>query len=49
MIERGFSPGLSLGKYYKGMENYLLVCVTEKRTKEEIVRYAENLEAVLWS
>jgi glycine dehydrogenase subunit 1 len=49
MIERGFSPGLPLAKYYKDMENYLLICVTEKRTKEEIVRYAENLEAVLWS
>ncbi|MEA3560175.1 MAG: aminomethyl-transferring glycine dehydrogenase subunit GcvPA [Candidatus Omnitrophota bacterium] len=49
MIERGFNPGLPLGKYYEDMKNYLLVCVTERRTKEEIVRYAENLEAVLWN
>ena len=49
MIERGFSPGLPLGKYYQDMQNYLLVCVTERRTKEEIGRYAENLEAGLWS
>ena len=49
MIEKGFAAGFPLGRYYKGMDNYLLVAVTEKRTKEEIVRFAESLEAVLWS
>jgi hypothetical protein len=29
------------------MDNYLLVAVTEKRTKEEIRRFADCLEAVL--
>ncbi len=47
MIERGFAAGFPLGRYYKGMENYLLVCVTEKRTKYEIGQLAETLEAVL--
>ncbi len=49
MIEEGFAAGFPLGRYYKGMDNYLLVAVTEKRTKEEILRFAESLEAVLWS
>ncbi len=47
MIERGFAPGFPLGRYYPGLERYLLVAVTEKRTKEEIGMYAEALEAVL--
>ena len=47
MIERGFAPGFPLGRYYPGMENYLLVAVTEKRTKYEIGQLAETLEAVL--
>lgn len=49
MIERGFAAGLALKNYYKELDHYLLVAVTEKRTKEEIIKYAENLEAVLWS
>ncbi len=47
MIEKGFAPGFPLGKFYKGMDNYLLVAVTEKRTKEEIKKFADSLEAVL--
>jgi len=47
MIEKGFACGFPLGRYYKGMDNYLLVAVTEKRTKEEIVKFADSLEAVL--
>jgi glycine dehydrogenase subunit 1 len=49
MIEKGFAPGFSLGRYYRDMKNYMLIAVTEKRTKEEIVKYAETLESVLWS
>jgi len=49
MIEKGFVPGFPLGRYYKGMDDYLVVAVTEKRTKEEIVRFADSLEAVLWN
>jgi len=47
MIDKGFACGFPLGRYYKGMDHYLLVAVTEKRTKEEIVKLAESLEAVL--
>ncbi|MDD5465443.1 MAG: aminomethyl-transferring glycine dehydrogenase subunit GcvPA [Candidatus Omnitrophica bacterium] len=47
MIEKGFACGFPLGKFYKGMDNYLLIAVTEKRTKEEIVRLTDSLEAVL--
>ena len=47
MIEKGFAAGFPLGRYYPDMKNYMIVAVTEKRTKEEIVRYAENLEAFL--
>jgi glycine dehydrogenase subunit 1 len=47
MIEHGFAPGFPLGRYYPGMENYLLVAVTEKRTKYEIGSFCETLEHVL--
>lgn len=49
MIGKGFAAGFPLGRYYSGMDNYLVMAVTEKRTKEEIVRFAESLEAVLWN
>lgn len=47
MIERGFAAGFPLGKYYPDMGKYLLVAVTEKRTKHEIGLFAEALEDVL--
>jgi glycine dehydrogenase subunit 1 len=47
MIEKGFACGFPLGRFYKGMDNYLLIAVTEKRTREEIHRLADSLEAVL--
>ncbi|MDP2928135.1 MAG: aminomethyl-transferring glycine dehydrogenase subunit GcvPA [Candidatus Omnitrophota bacterium] len=47
MIDKGFACGFPLGRFYKGMDNYLLIAVTEKRTKEEIRRLADSLEAVL--
>ena len=49
MISKGFACGFPLGRFYKGLDNYLLVAVTEKRTKEEIVQFANSLEAVLCS
>ena len=48
MIERGFAAGFPVGRYYKNMDHYLIIAVTEKRTREEIVKFAESLEAVLW-
>jgi len=47
MIPKGFAAGFPLGRYYPGMENCMLVAVTEKRTREEILRYAEGLREVL--
>ena len=47
MINKGFACGLPLGRFYKGMDNYLLIAVTEKRTKSEIVSFANSLEAAL--
>ena len=47
MIHKGFAAGFPLGRYYEGMDNHLLVAVTERRTKEDIMKYVESLEAVL--
>lgn len=47
MIARGFAAGFPLGRYYQGMDNFLLVAVTEKRTHDEIVSYAQALAEVL--
>lgn len=47
MIDKGFAAGFPLGRFYKGMNHYLLVAVTEKRTKEEIEKFAKTLEKVL--
>jgi len=47
LIEQDIAPGLPLGRFYKGMGDYLLVAVTEKRTKYEIGMLAEAVEAVL--
>ncbi len=47
MINQGFACGFPLGRFYKGLDNYLLIAVTEKRTKEEICRLANSLEKIL--
>ena len=49
MVKKGFAAGFPLGRYYPGMEKYLLVAVTEKRTKEEIDAFARNLEEAIVS
>lgn len=36
LVERGYHAGVPLGAWYEGMENCLLVAVTEKRTKDQI-------------
>ncbi len=43
--EAGVHPGYALRRDYSGMEDALLVCVTEKRTREDIDRLAETLAA----
>jgi glycine dehydrogenase subunit 1 len=44
--DRGVHPGYALGRDYEGMDDALLVCVTEKRTPEEIDRLAQVLDEV---
>jgi glycine dehydrogenase subunit 1 len=41
--ERGIIGGLDLGRFYPDMRDHMLVCVTEKRTREEIDALAEVL------
>ncbi len=45
-IEGGYFAGVPLGTWYPELEDCLLVCVTEKRTKEEIDGLAECLAGV---
>jgi glycine dehydrogenase subunit 1 len=44
--EHGVHPGYALGRDYEGMEDVLLVAVTEKRTAEDVDRLAAVLEEV---
>ena len=44
--ERGVHPGYALGRDYAGLDDALLVAVTEKRTPAEIDRLAEVLSEV---
>ena len=43
---RGVHPGYALGRDYAGLDDALLVCVTEKRTPADIDRLAEVLDEV---
>ena len=47
LLDQGILAGLPLGPYYAGMENCLLVAVTELRTKAQIDDYAQKLRAAL--
>jgi glycine dehydrogenase subunit 1 len=42
----GVHPGYALGREYEGMDDVLLVCLTEKRTAADIDRLAEVLRQV---
>jgi glycine dehydrogenase subunit 1 len=44
--ERGVHPGYALGRDYPGLDDVLLVALTEKRTLEEIDRLATVLDEV---
>jgi glycine dehydrogenase subunit 1 len=44
--EHGVHPGYALGRDYEGMDDVLLVAVTEKRTVEDVDRLADVLEQV---
>lgn len=47
LIEKGYAAGFPLSRYYEGMDNAILIAVTEKRTKQQIGMLAEELEAIL--
>ncbi len=47
LVDQGIAAGFPVGKYYKGLENVLLLSFTEKRTKEEIDIMVAKLESVL--
>ena len=47
LIEHGFAAGFPLSRYYRGMDNSMLIAVTENRTREEIGMLAETLEGLL--
>lgn len=43
LLQKGFIGGYDLGRDYPGLENHMLVAVTELRTKEEIDTFAKEL------
>jgi glycine dehydrogenase subunit 1 len=49
LVDQGIAGGFPVGKYYKGMDNVLLLAFTEKRTKEEIDILVARIEAALQS
>lgn len=45
--ERRILAGVPMGRYFPDMDDCLLVCVTEKRTKAEMDNFAERLGEIL--
>jgi len=44
--EKGVHPGYALGRDYAGMDDALLICVTEKRSPADVERLAHVLAEV---
>ena len=44
--EQGVNPGYALGRDYEGLDDVLLVAVTERKTAEDVDRLAEVLAEV---
>ena len=49
LLTKGIAAGVPAGTYYPGLENQLVVTVTEQRSKEEIDMLAKELEVALCS
>jgi len=49
LLTCGIAAGVSLGRWYPGLEACLTVTVTEKRSRAEIESLAAGLEEALWS
>lgn len=47
LLEQGIIGGYDLGKDYEGLENHMLVAVTDQRTKEEIDQFINALEVAV--
>lgn len=47
LLDRGIAAGVPLGQYYQGLENCMVVTVTEKRTRKDIDLFAKELEVAL--
>ncbi len=47
LLTRGIAPGLPLSRHFPELDDCLLVCVTEKRTREEIDRLVSILGSEL--
>ena len=47
LAERGFLAGPALGPFFPDLDDCLLVAVTEKRTEDEILAFAEAIEKEL--
>jgi glycine dehydrogenase subunit 1 len=47
LVDQGIAAGFPVGRYYKDMDNVLLLAFTEKRTKEEIDIMVVKLESAL--
>jgi glycine dehydrogenase subunit 1 len=49
LLDGGIAAGVPLGTWYPGLENAMVVTVTEKRTKAEIDAFATLLKEAIWS
>jgi glycine dehydrogenase subunit 1 len=49
MVERGFLPGVNAGRWYKGMDNCLILALTEKRSDTDIARLVQGLKELTTS
>ena len=47
LLEKKFLAGIRLGQFYSGMDDHLLIAVTEKRTRAELDAFVAALRAVL--
>ncbi|MFZ2949819.1 MAG: aminomethyl-transferring glycine dehydrogenase subunit GcvPA [Desulfuromonadaceae bacterium] len=47
LLGQGIAAGVPLGQYYDGLENGLVVTVTEKRSRKEIDLFVKKLEVAL--
>jgi len=49
MVEQGILPGVAAGRWYDGLDDCLIVALTEKRTDPEIARLVDGLKELATS